>query len=454
MGAESLADPTESRFDLDERYSLFHLRPSPVSWWEYQGGRWMVAGYEEASAAAKDAETFCSRHDLPNGSTDFGGVMIPSTPVRAVPIEIDPPDYLAYRRLLAPKFTPSAVNAMRPQVEQFVDWCLDRRIESGRIDLFHDLAKLVPAMTTMKLLGLPVEDAEIIADAVHVRGEDRFSFKPPWALLYKRTSEAIAARRAEPRDDLISHLLRAEIDGHKFTDVELYELCFTMVIGGMATTARLTLGGLSYFAVHPDQRERVDKDRSLLPGAIEEFLRYYSPVPFLSRTATKDVCLGGQDIKAGERVVLGYAAANRDPKVFEEPNEIRIDRSPNRHLALGHGLHFCIGGLLGKMEADIMIQHVLDRMGDYQLADYDRTGTATAEAGDRPGERLGPAWEVRTDRGLPVEFTPGKKVGATVGFEEYSKIPELLAAAAAALDALKEKAVPAARGAAGEAGES
>src|ERR1700741_3612890 len=116
------ADEPESRFDVDERYSVFHLRNSPVSWWEYHGGRWMVSGYEETAAAAKDAETFCSRHDLPNGSTPYAGVMIPSTPVRAVPIEVDPPDYLFYRRLLGPRFTPSAVRAMRPQVEQFVDW--------------------------------------------------------------------------------------------------------------------------------------------------------------------------------------------------------------------------------------------------------------------------------------------------------------------------------------------
>lgn len=435
MDADPL-DLAESRFDLDERYSLFHLRPTPVSWWEYQGGRWIVSGYEETVAAAKDPATFCSRHDLPNGTSPYGGVMVPSTPVRAVPIEIDPPDYMFYRKLLSRRFSPSALAAMRPRVERFVDWCIDRRIESGQMDIFHDLAKLVPAMTTMELIGLPLEDAEIIANAVHVRGEDRFTFKAPWALLYKRTSEAIAARRQEPRDDLISYLLAAERDGEPFTDPELYEMCFTMVIGGMATTARLSLGGLSYLAVHPEEAQRLSEDRSLLPTAIEEFLRYYSPVPFLSRTATKDVCLGGQDIKAGDRVVLGYAAANRDPKVFEEPNEIRIDRTANKHLALGQGLHFCIGGQLGKMEAGIMIERVLDRLPDFRLARYDRAGRPTADAGDSPGERLGPAWEVRTDRGLPIEFTAGQPVGADVGFTEFSQLPKLLETFASALDAL------------------
>ena len=261
---------------------------------------------------------------------------------------------------------------------------------------------------------------------MHVRGDDRFGLKPPWALLYKRTNEAIAARRAERQDDLISYLLDAEMDGRKFTDTELYELCFTMVIGGMATTARLTLGGLSYFATHRDQRERVRQDRSLLPDAIEEFLRYYSPVPFLSRTATKDVCLGGQDIKAGDRVVLGYAAANRDPKVFEEPNEIRIDRSPNRHLALGQGAAF-----LHRRHARQDGGGHHDPAGarpaaDYALADFDRTGApprrpATGPAsGSAPRGTCGPTAACRSTSRLV------RGSARTVGFEEFNEMPAVL----------------------------
>jgi cytochrome P450 len=430
-------ESAEKRFHVDERYSAFHLRPTPVSWWDYMGGRWMVSGYEEVASAARDPETFCSRHDLPNGSSPYAGVMTPSTPVRAVPIEVDPPDYLAYRRLLGPRFTPAAIRAMRPRVDQFIDWCIDRHIRDGRMDLFQDLAKLVPAMTTMELIGLPAEDAEIVADAVHVRGEDRFSLKPPWALLYKRTSEAIAARRVAPTDDLISLLLSAELDGERFTDMELFELCFTVVVGGMATTARLTLGALSYLAERPDQRELLRADRSLIPHAVEEFLRYYSPVPFLSRTAARDVCFGEQEIRAGDRVALGFAAANRDPKVFEDPDTIKFDRpAPIRHLALGHGLHFCIGGLLGKMEAAAMIGRVLDRLPDYAIADFDRNGMPTALAGNAEGERLGADWEIRTKRGLPVEFTPGEPVGVDIGFTELNQMPAMLQIFATSLDSM------------------
>lgn len=411
-------------FAMDNRYSKFHRRPNPVGWWEYHGGRWMVSGYAEVANAARDTETFSSRHDMPNGVSPYTGVMIPATPIRAVPIEMDPPGYTGYRRMLASRFSPAVVRSMRSRVEEFVTWCVDRRIESGRMDLFHDLTKLVPAMTTMYLIGLPIEHAETIADAVHNRSEERFNLNPAWSVLMKITMEAIADRRASRRDDLISHLLDADIDGKRLDDHEVLEICFTMVIGGMATTARLALGGLSYFAMEPSRRAEVLADPALLASGIEEFLRYYSPVPFLSRTAVRDTCIGGQDIKAGDRVVLGYAAANRDPKVFDRPDDIVLDRTPNRHLALGHGVHFCLGANLGRMEASLMIEQVLRRMPDYTfddpavpLPDAAGGGCPVQHDGSRAGNL---AWEERTTQGLHVRFTPAERSGREYDFD----IPE------------------------------
>jgi cytochrome P450 len=459
--------PDTLDFASDNRYSRFHQRGTAVSWWDYHDGRWMVSGYDEVTAAARDTETFSSRHDMPNGTSPYAGVMVPPTPIRAVPIEMDPPGYIDYRRMLQSRFSPTVVRVMRARTEEFVTWCLDRRIESGRIDLFHDLTKLVPAMITMQLIGLPIEHSEIIADAVHNRSEERFNLNAAWSLLMKVTTEAIARRKQERADDLISYLLDAEIDGHRFADHEIMEICFTLVIGGMATTARLALGGLSYFAVHPEERARVKDDPELMASAIEEFLRYYSPVPFLSRTAVSDTCLGGQEIKAGDRVVLGYAAANRDPKVFDRPDEIIIDRSPNRHLALGHGVHFCLGANLGRMEATVMIEQVLARMPDYELirdpapvtvGANGANGSARAKPtnghggagtqdwsieeamraaaagcpvmhgaaveepapGDAPGAHTDHGnlpWEERTQRGLHVRFTPGKRSGRQFDFD-------------------------------------
>ncbi|MER5546410.1 cytochrome P450 [Streptomyces sp. NPDC002589] len=402
---EHLAD-----FVLDDRYSRFHRRDTPVSWWDYQGGRWMVAGYQEVCEAARDPETFSSRHELPNGTGSLG-VMTPPTPVRAVPIELDPPEYQAYRSLLSPLFSPAAVRKLRPQFEEYTTWCIDQWIETGRAELFHQLAKLVPAMTTMHILGLPVEDAAIIADAVHVRGEDRFEMNSAWSILLSRTTEAIIARKAERRDDLISHLLDAEIDGRKFTDLELVEICFTFVIGGMATTARLTLGMLFYLGVHIGQRKRIADDPGLMGDLVEEMLRYFSPVPFLSRTATRDVCLGGQQIKKGDRVALGFAAANRDPKVFDEPDEIRVGRTPNRHLALGHGIHFCIGAVLGRAEASAMVEQVLRRIPDFRLVGDTWLDDADEQAPAAEEKRHARSWEDRVSSGLHVTFTPGERVG-------------------------------------------
>ncbi|WP_202237797.1 cytochrome P450 [Actinacidiphila reveromycinica] len=403
------AGMSTQEFVKDERYDRFHEGPQgdePVTWWDYEGGRWIVSGYEAVCAAARDPETFSSRHELPNGGSPYAGVMVPSTPVRAVPIEIDPPLHQEYRKLLNNRFGPGAVRKLAPRFLEYTDWCIDEFIESGRADLFHGLAKLVPAMTTLHLLGLPVEDAEIFADAVHVRGEDRFELNSAWSLLLTRTTQTVVARRQKPEDDLVSYLLASEVDGRKFTDMELVEICFTFVIGGMATTARLALGALSYLAAHPDRRAALVADPSRLPAAMEEFLRYYSPVPFLSRTATKDVCFYGKDIKAGDRVAIAYAAANRDPAVFEEPKAVRMDRSPNRHVGLGHGAHFCIGGSLGKSEATTMVQQVLARIPDYRIVE----DNWRAEDGK---ERPAPNWEARISRGLEVGFTPGARLGTS-----------------------------------------
>jgi cytochrome P450 len=207
-----------------------------------------------------------------------------------------------------------------------------------------------------------------------------------------------------PKDDLISHLVTAEVGHRHFTDIELVEICFTFVIGGMATTARLALGALSYLGAHPDRRAELIEDPSRLPTAIEEFLRYYSPVPFLSRTATEDVCFYGRNIKAGDRVAIGYAAANRDPKFFDDPKEVVLDRMPNRHVALGHGVHFCIGGGLGKAEATIMVEQVLKRIPDYRIREEnwrDVDGDAVVN------------WESRVSRGLQAAFTPGEQIGTS-----------------------------------------
>lgn len=396
MTAEQISD-----IDVDDSYRFVRDRGSSVVRLSYGGGMWLIAGYPELMEALRDDAVFSSKHDLPNG-TGNGGVMVPSTPVRAVPIELDPPEHIGFRRLLAKQFRPERIRQLEMQITRYTTWCIDRHIAEGRMDLFAHLAELIPAMVTMRFIGLPVEDAKIVADAVHTRGDARFAETPAWQLLMVRISEAIRARSATPEDDLISFLLSADVGGEPLDEDTIREMCFTMVIGGMSTTAKLALGALTYFAVHPDQRARARTDEEFLNSAIEEFLRYYAPVPFLCRTATEDVTVAGQDIKCGERVAMGFAAANRDERAFDEPDAVRLDRAPNRHLALGHGVHVCVGAALGRAEVRVMVREVLTRMPDYRLSSgfHERELAAMFD-------RNRTTWADRIERGLPVEFTPG-----------------------------------------------
>jgi cytochrome P450 len=389
-------------FELDGGYGHAHDRGESVTWLAYGGGMWMVSGFAELMSALRDDQTFSSAHDLPNGDSPYVGVMNPPASIRALPIELDPPAYQGFRRLLAPFFTSSATAAMRPSILGHTTWCLDQHIETGSMDLLDSMIVLVPALITMELLGLPLEDARIIAEAVHARGETRFDLNPAWLHLVDSIKAATAPGSAGSATGLIARLLTAEVDGRPLTHDEIIEICFGVVVGGMSTTTKLALGALSYFGVHQAERQRAIADDGYLDTAIEEFLRYYSPVPFLSRTVTRDVTIGGKAFKRGDRLALGFAAANRDPAAFPEANAIDPARKPNRHLALGLGAHFCIGAHLGRAETAVMIQQTLRRMPDYTItSDY---------TPDDPQRRT--SWNERLQRGLTVSFTPGPRIGS------------------------------------------
>ena len=408
---------SHSGIDVDDSYRFVWDRGEPVTQLPTGGGLWLIAGHPELTEALRDHESFSSAHELTDDPGALPGVMIPSTPLRAVPIELDPPEHLHYRRLLGGVFAPQRLASTEPDIRRYVNWCLDQHIGAGTMDLFHGLCELVPAMVTMRIIGLPLADAQVVAEAVHSRGDARFAEGPAWALLTRRIESEMRLRREEPRDDLISHLVHAQTDGPALSDELVEQICFTMVIGGMSTTAKLALGALTYYGVHPEARTQALEDPEVLKTAIEEFLRYYSPVPFLCRTATRDVTVAGQPIARGERVAMGFAAANRDARAFDEPDEVRLDRRPNRHLALGHGVHACVGAMLGRLEARVMVEEVLRRMPDYRIADdYGR-----AEADDDAPRRI--SWAVRLRRGLPVEFSPGPVVGTGLDVR-FTTLPE------------------------------
>jgi cytochrome P450 len=262
----------------------------------------------------------------------------------------------------------------------------------------------VPAMVLLRLLGLPVEDARILADAVHAQIDDRFDEHPGWLHLAGRIREAVAARSG-PRGNVIASLLDADVEGWKVPEEDIVGICFALILGGMSTTTKLALGVFSYFGVHPAERLRATEP-GYLTTALEEFLRYYSPLPFLCRTATRDVTVGGQAIRRGERIAVSFAAANRDPQVFADASGIDTSRSASKHLAFGLGLHFCLGSSLARAELTVMIREVLGRMPDYAIAN---DGYAPSGGPGRRRKHL--SWRDRLDRGLQVTFTPGPSSG-------------------------------------------
>jgi cytochrome P450 len=378
---------------LEPTYAQFHEQSCPVDWTKYGGGSWFVAGYQELRDAARDDVTFSSRHDLEDGSSPFYGVMVPPLPVRGIPIELERRECQSFRRVVSGHFSAAAVDRLLPAITEVVDDAIDARIESGSIDLFHDLAKIVPASILLRILGLTASDVLVIADTVHRRGPDRFTVGDGWDVLRARVCEVLAARRNQPQDDLISTL--AGFDGPEgpLDDESIIGACFLFVVAGMSTTAKLALGALGYLGTHPAARRLLTERPDMISPAIEEFLRYYSPVPALSRTAATDTELGGVKISTGDRLTLGYGAANRDPAVFDRPNEVVLDRSPNPHVAMGHGLHYCIGARLGKAEATVMVTRALTRLGDFQVI---------------PGQRHMGKLTVRPVS-LKASFTPGPR---------------------------------------------
>lgn len=398
-------DERYSGFEIDGSYDRFHEHGQPVSWLNYDGGMWLVSSHEEVSRILRDDETFSSAHDLPNGCTAFRGAIAPAPSIRVTPLEVDPPGYRNYRRIIAPLLSPTAVADLTPAITECTTWCLDQQIESGAMDLYSGLILLVPAMVLLRLLGLEAADSGILADAVHAQIDDRFDLHPGWLYLAERIREAIPARSARPGPDAISHLLTAEIDGWKVPAEEIAEICFALILGGMSTTTKLALGAFSYFGVHPAQRQRA-ADPGYLSNALEEFLRYYSPLPFLCRTATRDVTVGGQPISRGERIAVSFAAANRDPRVFRNASGIDPRRPAGRHVAFGLGLHFCLGSALARAELTVMIREVLRRMPDYAIANSGYPGN-----GGSARRKRHMSWRDRMDRGLQVTFTPGSRAG-------------------------------------------
>lgn len=389
-------DHHSSSFAADPWTPLRELRSAcPVAFTENHGGFWVLTAYDEIKAVATDDVRFSSA----------SGITIPDKKnrgQRSIPIEMDPPEFLAFRRILHPMLSPAAVERMTPVIERFVHAAIDEFIERGECDFVHDLADPLPAMTTMHKLGLPVDRWKEFSVPMHKvvflrQGNPaREGVVEDLQRIGDVLLETVAERRAAPRDDMISYLIGCQVDGRPVTDAEIKEMAYLIIQGGFDTTGSAISNALIQLDRDRDARQRLIDDPSLMPSAIEEFLRLEAPQLALSRTAMVDVTLGDKEIKAGDRILLVWASANRDDAVFDQPDDLVLDRFPNRHMTFGLGAHRCLGSNLARRQMQAALTAVLRRMPDYSV-DY--------ENATRP-ETVGIAYGMYA---LPATFSPGAR---------------------------------------------
>lgn len=280
-------------------------------------------------------------------------------------ISMDPPEHRRHRELVSPRFTPRALRGLRAEIDAIAGEILDglaRGGTSGECDFVEAFAAPLPIAVIARLLGLPHADWPRLyawTNRIVVASDPRFrapgatqeeTRRQATAELFAYFGELVARRRAEPRDDLVSLLAASRIDGAPLAERDLMAYCLILVAAGNETTRNAISGGLLAFLEHPDEWQRLRREPELLPRAVEEILRWTSPVVQMARTATGDAVVGRTSIRKGDTLVMFYPSANRDEALFAEPDRFRVDRHPNRHLAFGVGEHFCVGAHLARME--------------------------------------------------------------------------------------------------------
>jgi pimeloyl-[acyl-carrier protein] synthase len=367
---EVLADP----------YPFYHRLRShdPVHW---SGECWVLTRYADVLAALQDLRLSAAGmgwdvSDLPDPEREVLTSLFRSLS-RWMGF-LDPPDHTRLRGLVHKAFTPRVIEALRPQTQQIVDNILDAARSAGRMDVIRDLAAPLPVVVIAEMLGLPPGDRERLKrwsdDLAAFVG--RFDFPaaelPELARsLLELTAylrAVMAERRRRPGNDLISGLLTAEEKGDVLDEDELIANCVLLLFAGHETTTDLIGNGLAALLRHPAQLERLRADPSLIGSAVEELLRYDCPAQLTVRVAREEVRIGGKRVQSGEAVTLMLGAANRDPAQFPEPDRLEIARRENPHVAFGHGIHFCLGSALARLEGQIAINAVVRRLPAIRLA--------------------------------------------------------------------------------------
>jgi cytochrome P450 len=364
-------------------------RECPVAHSSKHGGFWLLTRFDDVRAAAIDWRTFTSGVA---GVTAIPVITPRDEPM--LPIEIDPPEHSNYRALVNPLFAPDRVRAITPGIKALVRSIMERMAGEGSADVVPEFCIPVAIRSLAAFTDIPLEDAdrwvEWIARMFDIG--DRQAGKAASEQLVAYVDGLIAARRKGPTNDFISRLMAAEIGGKRLDDHEIRSFMTVMFGAGFETTSDALSVMLDWLAEHPDALTRLTDEPALIPTAVEEFLRFSSPIQVFGRNASHDVTLHGREIGKGDIVGLGFGAANHDPAAFECPEEVRLDRSPNRHLAFGAGPHLCAGAGVARMELAATLE-VLAETG--------------IRFGHHPADRS--RWKTRGDRrglsALPLQFS-------------------------------------------------
>jgi cytochrome P450 len=340
----------------------------PVHWHPEPNGPgfWAVTRYDDVVTVSRDAHTF---------SSWTGGTMLEDSPpeflagIRLMMLNMDPPQHTKLRALVNKGFTPRMVAGLDGRVRELARRIVDTVAPRGACDFVADVAGELPSYVIAELVGIPLDDGRrlyALTERMHTTDPSPEGLAHAQAAVGEMmtyASELRAAKAARPGVDLASALLAAEVDGQRLSDLEFNLFFMLLINAGGDTTRNLVAGGMLTLLRHPDQLALLRRDPSLLPTAIEEMLRFQSPVQHFRRTTTCDTTLGGRAIAAGQKVVVFYTSANRDAARFIEPDRFDVRRTPNEHVAFGGGgTHFCLGANLARLEIRAMFEQVLTRM--------------------------------------------------------------------------------------------
>jgi len=401
-------DLSDSRSYVDgvpHAYLTYLRHHDPVHWQDEPGGPgfWAITRYEDCVTVNRDYERFSS---AAQGTMPFEMEPDEIAQQGLMMLNMDPPLHTRYRRLVNKGFTPRMVRDLEESIHRATDAIIDEVIEKGEADFVTQISAELPLQVIAELLGVPSDDRHRMFEWSNrmVGSEDpEYQAEAELAMtsameLYAYAAELFAKKRIDPHEDLMSALTTVEIEGERLSEMELELFFLLLTVAGNETTRNLMSGAMDAFFRHPEQWQRLLDDRSLLPTAVDEMLRFVSPVMNFRRTAMVDTELSGTKIAAGDKVVFFHASANRDEDIFGDPDTFDIGRNPNPHIAFGGGgPHFCLGTNLARMEIRVMFEHLLDRMPDIRQ--------------DGEVQRLQSQF-INGVKHIPVAFTPSARVGS------------------------------------------